>query len=364
VRQFGLPVRFISDRDPKFTANFWESFWKALGTTLSMSTAYHPQTDGQTENANKVLEIMLRSRVDFDQKDWDTHLAAAELAINNAKNETTGYSPFYLFYGREATLPLDLAITQLTGAKDNPTAAEALARWRRALVYAQENTERAQRTQAKYANSHRRLNEFKVDDKVLLATANLKLLGETHRTRKFTERYIGPYRIKKVINQNAYELELPPSLKIHPVINISQLKHYCDGSEAFPDRPIPLTRPPPEAVDSNGNPQWEVDKILDHRRIGRTKRLQYLVSWKGYPIWESTWEPIENLEGALDLVTAYNQKKKIQLNVIIVSAIREVGDSSRSSSSSSSNRSSTNSKVNNGVKSAWVKRPERLWKRF
>lgn len=105
------------------------AFWKGLGTTLSMSTAYHPQSDDQTENANKALEIMLRSVLDFDQQDWDTHLAAAELAINNAVNVSTGYSPFYLMYGREAVLPLELSMSQLSRARHNPAAAEDLERW-------------------------------------------------------------------------------------------------------------------------------------------------------------------------------------------------------------------------------------------
>jgi len=102
VKLHGMPERIISDRDPRFTAHFWKAFWAGLGTTLSMSTAYHPQTDGQTENANRTLEIMLRSVINFEQDDWEDHLAAAELAVNNARNETTGLSPFYMFYGREA----------------------------------------------------------------------------------------------------------------------------------------------------------------------------------------------------------------------------------------------------------------------
>lgn len=78
VRQHGLPRCIISDRDPRFTAHFWKEFWNGFGTILKMSTAFHPQTDGQTENANKTLETMLRSTISFEQSDWDRHLAAAE----------------------------------------------------------------------------------------------------------------------------------------------------------------------------------------------------------------------------------------------------------------------------------------------
>ena len=257
---------------------------------------------------------MLRSVVNFEQDNWEDHLAAAELAVNNARNETTGLSPFYMFYGREARLPLDLALTPLTRARANPSAADALARWRAALVRAQENTKAAQKRQKKYADEHRRELSFAVGDFVLLATANLKLIGESKRARKFTERYIGPFRVRRVVNANAYELELPPSMRIHPTVNISQLKEHHDGSAAFPTRPVPLTRPEPEAVTNDGAPEWEVERILDHRRYGRRKIIQYLILWKGYPVHEATWEPIEALDGALELVVEYNKRRKIQVN--------------------------------------------------
>jgi hypothetical protein len=182
------------------------------------------------------------------------------------------------------------------------------------LVRAQETTKAAQKRQKKYADEHRRDVSFVVGDRVLLATANLKLIGESKRARKFTERYIGPFRVKKVINANAYELELPPRMRIHPTINISQLKEYHDGSAAFPTRPISLTRPEPIVGTNDGAPEWEVERILDHRRYGRKKVLQYLILWKGYPVHEATWEPIEALDGALDLVVDYNKRKKIQIN--------------------------------------------------
>jgi hypothetical protein len=319
VRQHGMPERIISDRDPRFTAHFWRAFWTSLGSTLDMGAAYHPESDGQTENANKTLEIMLRSVVDFAQSDWDEHLAAAELAFNNSKNETTGFTPFYMVYGREARMPIDVALAPLTKAADNPTAVEATTRWREALQQAADNTAQQQRRQKKYADKSRRELRFAVGDRVLLSTEHLKLIGERKRARKLAERYIGPYRVKRVINANAYELELPASLKIHPVINISHLKEYRDGVQAFPDRPVRLTRPEPEALDDNGAPEWLVDRLLDHRKIKRGARSidQYLVEWKGYPISEATWEPIENLTGSFDLVTEFNHARNVQLSAVI-----------------------------------------------
>lgn len=364
VRLHGLPKSVISDRDPRFTAHFWKEFWNTLGTTLNMSTAFHPQSDGQTENANKVLEIMLRPRVDFDQTDWDEHLAAAELAYNNATNETTGYSPFYLFYGRDASLPMDLAITRLMKSPEelskNPAAVEALLRWQQALLFARSNTEKQQKRQKQYADQRRRSEEYQVGDRVMLQTAHLKLQGESKRARKFTERYIGPYRVTKVVNTNAYELELPPTLKIHRVINVSHLKRYQDGSKSFPDRPMEITRPPPIATEDSGSPEFEVERILDHRKVGRRKIMQYLVSWKGYPICEATWEPIENLDGALDLVVEYNQKKKIDLGIVV--AYRMEATPVTATPVNITSTVSEKAVLMPAVPSnCWSKRPESVW---
>jgi len=332
VRHHGMPERIISDRDPRFTAHFWRAFWTSMGSTLDMGAAYHPESDGQTENANKTLEIMLRSVIDFTQDDWDEHLAAAELAFNSSKNETTGFTPFYLVYGREARMPIDLALAPLTKAADNPAAAEATARWRAALQQASDNTSRQQRRQKKYADRTRREVRFVVGDRVLLSTQHLKLIGERKRARKLTERYVGPYRVKRVVNANAYELELPASLKIHPVINISHLKEYRDGAQAFPDRPVRLTRPEPAAIDDNGAPAWDVDRLLDHRKVRRGTRQidQYLVEWKGYPISEATWEPIENLTGSMDLVAEFNQERNVQLSSVHTVLARSFSQVARS----------------------------------
>src|SRR4051812_29158636 len=132
-----------------------------------MSTAYHPQTDGQTERANRTLEEMLRSRINFAQTDWDQHLATAELAVNNAQQASSGFSPFYLDYGREVQLPLDQAIAALRPS-NNPEAMARIRRLHEDLARAHTNLEQAQRRQAKYADRHRRDVAFKVGDSVLL----------------------------------------------------------------------------------------------------------------------------------------------------------------------------------------------------
>ena len=304
VRLHGVPESILSDRDPRFTAHFWRAFWAQLGTTLTMSTAYHPQTDGQTERANRTLEEMLRSRINFKQTDWDDHLAAAELAINNAQQASTGFSPFRLNYGQEVQLPLDQAIAGLRPS-NNPEAAERISRLKADLALAQANIGRAQQRQSRYADQHRRAVTFKVGDSVLLSTAHLKMIGDDKRTPKFACKYFGPFTVKRVVNANAYELDLPATLRIHPVLNIDRLKAYRDGAALFPSRPPPHSRPPPESVLESGAEQYEVESILASRGSGA--RAQYLVQWRGYPLWEATWEKAANLKGAQSLVADYER---------------------------------------------------------
>jgi hypothetical protein len=303
VRLHGVPDSILSDRDPRFTAHFWRSFWEQLGTTLTMSTAYHPQTDGQTERANRTLEEMLRSRINFNQTDWDEHLAVAEMAINNSIQASTGFTPFYLNYGQEIMLPLDRAIAELRPCK-NPEAESRIKQLKSSLIKARANIELAQHRQAHYVDQHRREVSFKIGDQVLLSTEHLKLTGAAgSRTAKFTYKYIGPFKIKRVINPNAYELDLPAQLQIHPVLNVSRLRPYHDGNALFPHRPQPDSRPPPEVVLENGAAVFEVESIIATRGIGRRK--QYLVKWLGYPHWESTWELEATLKDARDAIAEF-----------------------------------------------------------
>jgi len=120
---------------------------------------------------------------------------------------------------------------------------------------------------------------------------------------KFASKYIGPFAVKRVINDNAYELDLLAQLQIHPAINISRLKAYRDGQSTFPDRIVPHSRPPPEVIEADGSQQFEVDRIIASRGHGRKR--EYLVQWKGYPLWESTWESKRHLVNASDVVAEF-----------------------------------------------------------
>ena len=316
VRHHGLPSSIVSDRDPRFTGQFWRTLWKCLGTQLSMSTAFHPQTDGQTERANRTLEEMLRPYVSFQQKDWDEHLVAAELAYNTSKHASTGFTPFYLNGGKEVSVPLDLAIEEARSSRQ-PDAAARIRQLHRDLELAREHLLKAQQRQAHHADRHRREVLFKVGDEVLLSTAHLKMMGQGDRAAKFAYKYIGPFKIKRVVNNNAYEIDLPPQMQIHPVLNVSRLKAYHDGRVAFPLRARVEDRPPPATTSSDGD-EYEVESILAKR--GKGARIEYLVRWKGWPLWESTWERPKNLGGAQEAVHTFERSLEdgddVQVNVL------------------------------------------------
>lgn len=314
VRLRGVPSSIVSDRDPRFTSVFWKSLWQQLGTKLQMSTAFHPQTDGQTERQNRTLEEMLRAYVSYEQDDWDEHLAAAELAHNCAEHASTGFSPYYLNHGHHPQLPIDEAVRAIN-VSNNPTAAERIQQLHESLSRAKAALQRAQLRQAQYADRSRREVVFTVGDQVLLSTEHLTL-KDKERTKKLTSKYIGPFPIVRVVSSVAYELTLPPSLRIHPVFHVSKLRALKASTEAeYPGRNDAVApRPPPELINEDGEEEWEVERIVRQRTVktrNNRKRLEYLVKWRGYPEWEMTWEPLQNLKGAQQALDDFLQQQPL-----------------------------------------------------
>ena len=299
VRLHGVPNVIISDRDPRFTSHFWTALWKELGTKLNMSTAYHPQTDGQTENANRTLENTLRSYVSYHQDDWDERLTAAEIAVNNSNHSSTGFTPYYLNSGQHPRLPL----TNIADTSNVPAVQFMLHGLSDDLVRAEQRLLAAQQVQSLHANKKRRHVVFKKGDQVWLSTAHLNL---DDRARKLTPKYTGPFVIEEVKSPVTYKLTLPPSLsRIHNVFHSSQLKPYYVDDGQYIGRPR-ISRPPPVIID--GEEQWEVERILNHRtrRVGRSTVVEYLIKWLGYPDSDNSWVPSADVH-ASDLVQEYQR---------------------------------------------------------
>ena len=167
-KHYGLPKAIISDQDTCFTSHFWKALFEQLGTKLSMFTAFHSQTDGQTERMNHTLEEMLRIHVTYKQDQWDEYLPAAEFAYNNSKQASTGFTPFELDTSHHPiTLAASIIPTKI------PAANEYVEHWNFIMKAAREALEQARKRQKRYANQHRRHIEFSVGDKILLSARNI-----------------------------------------------------------------------------------------------------------------------------------------------------------------------------------------------
>jgi Chromo (CHRromatin Organisation MOdifier) domain len=295
----GLPRAIISDRDSRFTSHFWQAVFQHLGTKTAMSTAFHPQTDGQTERMNRTLEEMLRAYATYQQDQWDEYLPAAEFAYNNSKQASTGFTPFELDCGQHPNTPITM-----TKESEVPAANDFLKHWTSMIDLAKDSLREAQERQEKYANEHRHHIIFQVGDQVLLNMKNTNTPVDRNRpTKKLTPRFAGPYLISEVISSTAYKLDLPPGMKIHPVFHVSLLKPYKASPEEF-TRPTP---PPAIVLPDTEQEEYEVETILD-KRILRNK-TQYLVKWLGYPLHDATWEPQEHLQNTQEKLKEFEETR-------------------------------------------------------
>ena len=238
-----------------------------------MSTAYHPQSDGQTERSNRTLEEMLRHFVTPNQDDWDLRLPCCEFAVNNAWNAATGSTPFFLNFGAHPRSPVSTDVyCSLPGAKAfEERVNDAIARARNCMQSAAERMK-------KNADEKRREVHLKVGDKVLLSTRHLKLA--VAGTAKFKPRFVGPFEVIMKNGTVAYKLKLPDTMsKLHPWIHVSLLKSYHDGR-------VDLVPPPHIILDDEI--EYQVERIISHRDLSDNK-TEYLVKWTGYRPEENSW---------------------------------------------------------------------------
>lgn len=288
-KHHGMPKIIISDRDPRFLGNFWKAYFDGLDTNLKFSTAFHPQTDGQSERANRTLEEVLRHYVSPRQDNWDEYLALAEFAVNDSVNPSTGYTPFYLAYGQEMQHPVDVAAHISV-----PAAEQQVANIEEAIRHAKLKLQESHARQAHYANQHRTEVTYTEGDKVYLSTTNLNL--PSSMSRKLTARYVGPFLVEKVINPVTYRLKLPATMRVHPVFHVSLLKPYKTCQE-FTNRQEPVPVQPAVAEDN----QWYVEALLDKtiRKHHGRRMAHYLVRWKGFGPEDDQWIPHTAIEQSL-----------------------------------------------------------------
>ena len=280
--KYGLPKSIISDRGPILTSEYWGTMCYHLAVKRRLTTAFHPQTDGQTERMNQTVESYLRCYVNYFQDDWVLLLPSAEYACNQNENATTGRSPFEAVYRFTPTMRRNLA--------GEPPARESHAAIRKSEALKEADSEatnlwrEAQKAWSKHYNSKHKAKTYKIGEKILLSTKNLRL---RRASKKLADKFVGPFEVLKAVGQNAYSLKLPKKYgRLHNTFHVSLLEPFNmrPGSEV------------PAPIDIDGDEEWEVERILDMvpTKFGR----KYLVRWKGFSEASDTWEPAEHLLNA------------------------------------------------------------------
>ncbi|KAL5751049.1 hypothetical protein ACOSP7_025652 [Xanthoceras sorbifolium] len=291
VRLHGLPVSIVSDRDVKFVSYFWKTLWAALGTKLSFSSAFHPQTDGQTEVINRSLGNLLRCLVQEHTGSWDLVLPQAEFAFNNSVNRTTGDTPFSIVYGFNPRTPVDMNQLSLPNR-----VSEAGMDFFRYITTLHDDVRRhiAIHTEkyAARANLKKKDVQFSVGDQVLI-----RLRPERFPPGSFTKlhaRRAGPFPILKKLGPNAYLVDLPGSYTFSHIFNVEDLTAY-KGTNVQDQGVAAETVPRIPSTPQNHN---NVDDILDHQFVS-TRRggyYKFLVRWAKKPISEAVWLQAQEIQ--------------------------------------------------------------------
>src|SRR5579859_7223447 len=283
----GIPRTIVSDRGPQFVSHFWEQLQDSLGTKLLRSSAYHPQTDGQTERVNQILKDMLRACVIHYDKSWDKCLSLAEFSYNNSFQASLKMAPFEALYGRRCRTPLSWSQTGERQVYGPDLVVEAEEK----VKAIQANLKTAQSRQKSYFDKRRKPLQFEVSDHVYLKVSPTRGVQRFGVRGKLAPRYVGPYERVEQCGPVAYRLRLLTSLSaVHDVFHVSQLKK--------------CTRVPTEVVEQE-QVQLEPDlsykalsaKVLDckERSTRRHTVKMYKILWKDHTEEEATWETEEYL---------------------------------------------------------------------
>jgi Chromo (CHRromatin Organisation MOdifier) domain len=286
-RWYGLPQKIISDCDPRFTSHFGKSIAEKLHIKQNLSTTAHPQTDGLSECKNQWIEQTLRILTTILPEAWPEYLPLATAIHNNRKNATTLLSPNQILIGYNVPInPENIPIMNNDTIEDQSKMIEQYRDTATRLINQIAGTAPVMPS------------AYQIGSEVWLDATNLCMMGTN--TKIDPLRY-GPFKIVKEISLVAYQLDLPPGWKIHDMFHASLLSPYTETNVHRPN----FVRPPPELI--QGEKEYEVECIINHRNIGQGKALQYLIKWKGYPESDNTWEPTSHLH-ALQLIKEYQRR--------------------------------------------------------
>jgi len=294
--QFGLPLKFISDRDPRFASKFVRELCKATGMTQNISTAYHPRTDGQSEHTNQWLEQYLRFWVNEWQDNWHAYLPLAEFVHNNWLNETTGESPFFVLYR------FNPHADWTDKPSPVPQVTLRLDQFKQARQRAQELMIKAQQSWVK----HKDMPKYHEGDLIWLEGCHLRT---NQPTTKLAPKRHGPFAITQVMSPVNYRLKLPTQWSIHDVFHIDLLTPYRETDFHRSN----YSRLAPDLVDNEE--EYKVEKILDSWQIGRGRKKQYLIKWKGYPDSDNEWVDKQDVHAPEAIREFENQNPAARMHI-------------------------------------------------
>ena len=284
VRLHGIPSSIVSDRDKVFMSKFWEELFTLQGTSLQRSTAYHPQSDGQTEVVNKRLEAYLRCFISGKPKVWSKWLSWAEFHYNTSWHSSTNCTPFKAVYGRDPPKLIKFA----KGSTTTSSLEEQLLERDATLDELQYYLSRAQNLMKQQEDKKRRDVHFQVGEMVYLKLQPYRQKSLARKlNEKLSPRFYGPFEIIKKVGEVAYKLLLPEGTRIHPVFHISQLKKAVGQTEVTSTLPPQLTSE--LVLEANPEAVWGVrNRVEDGMK-------EVLIKWEQLPEYEATWEDWENI---------------------------------------------------------------------
>jgi len=303
VRKYhGLPTDIVSDGDSRFTSEVWKEFLRLSGIRPRMSTAFHPQTDGQTERLNQTIEAYLRAFVAKGQDDWVSLLPMAKCAYNNSVTTGNGMSLFYANYGFHPVAMGPASMEPL-----NPASA-VYGHWMRTIHDEScKGLKAVQERIRRYADpAGKEPPACQVGDLVILSGRNIKTRCPT---KKLDHKNHGPFQIEKIISLLAIRLTLPGKWKIHNVFHVSLLEPYRGSEHWAPSDPSKVLW---EADDTEQSEEYDVEEVMSwvERGRGNNKRILYLVKWLDYPEHKDwTEEPYDNFSvGSLEKLWEFHRR--------------------------------------------------------
>eukprot|EP00698_Gefionella_okellyi_P012882 TRINITY_DN3500_c0_g1_i3.p1 TRINITY_DN3500_c0_g1~~TRINITY_DN3500_c0_g1_i3.p1 ORF type:complete len:624 (+),score=113.96 TRINITY_DN3500_c0_g1_i3:1771-3642(+) len=342
ICRYGAPQKVLTDRAQNFRLLLIKEICQICDAKKINTTGYHPQTDGQTERFNQVIAQMLSHFIDEHQDNWDEFLPCLLFAYRRSLHASTGDTPFFLTYGRDAHCPADIGFNTKSVINRSTTAMawrnQLVATLRTAQMLAVKNTRDSQaRNQREYDARHSELVLYDVGDLVALYQPHVP----TGRSKKLLRRWEGPYRVTARVADQVYRLQLvSDGTMLKDAVNIQRLKPWISRSDEFErteeeevvdesdksdgddDDEVIMNNdvvgvdvmadearaasPVDEVqLEEEQREEFVVERILNSRRNRKTKQKEYLVKWWNYPMSDNTWEPLESFVRGIEMIEEF-----------------------------------------------------------